>query len=459
VATKGQVEIEIKADDKASAQMQKIGNSTNNMSATFKKAGLAITALGVGMAIALGKMVTSYAEAGDEVAKMAHRTGLGTEALSELRHVANITGTDLTSIEKAVRTMSGAIVDAEEGMTTYIRAFERIGLSIEDLIGLSPEEQFWKIARAIGDLEDETLKVATAADIFGRAGTQLLPMMDETGEGIDALRQEAHDLNLVFDEESAAAAESFQDSKTRLVGAFQGMFFSLAEQLMPTLEGFINLIKDVISKITDWMEAHPALADAISKVGLALTALCLVGGPMLLFIAYIPQIIAGIVALKAALMAQLIPALVKATLAFIAMLATMGPWGWAALAGGVLAAGAAIAGLASLGLLGGGGGAAEYGKGMVRYNDEWVTPEEAERRRAEREASLNFQRGGIVPGPIGRPVPIIAHGGEVFAGARGGFGPTVNVYVSGSVVTETDLAERLREVFIGIKSRNVTTGF
>jgi len=459
VATKGEVQIEIKAKDNASAQMQKIGNSTNNMSATFKKAGLAITALGVGMAIALGKMVTSYAEAGDEVAKMAHRTGLGTEALSELRHVANITGTDLTSIEKAVRTMTGAIVDADEGMTTYIRAFERIGLSIEDLIGLSPEEQFWKIARAIGDLEDETLKVATAADIFGRAGTQLLPMMDETGDSIDALRQEAHDLNLVFSEESAAAAESFQDSKTRLVGAFQGMFFSLAEQLMPTLEGFINLIKDVITKITDWMEAHPALADAISKVGLALTALCLVGGPMLLFIAYIPQIIAGIVALKAALMAQLIPALVKATLAFIAMLATMGPWGWAALAGGVLAAGAAIAGLASLGLLGGGGGAAEYGKGMVRYNDEWVTPEEAERRRAEREASLNFQRGGIVPGPIGKPVPVIAHGGEVFAGARGGFGPTVNVYVSGSVVTETDLAERLREVFIGIKSRNVTTGF
>jgi hypothetical protein len=459
VATKGEVEIQIKADDKASGKMKTIGKSATDMSATFKKAGLAITALGVGMAIALGKMVTSYAEAGDEVAKMAHRTGLGTEALSELHHVANITGTDLSSIEKAVRTMTGAITDANEGMTTYIRAFERIGLSIEDLIGLSPEEQFWKIARAIGDLEDETLKVATAADIFGRAGTQLLPMMDETGESIDALRQEAHDLNLVFSEESAAAAESFQDSKTRLVGAFQGMFFSLAEQLMPTLEGFINLIKNIITKITDWMEAHPALADAIGKVGLALTALCLTGGPMLLFIAYIPQIIAGIVALKAALMAQLIPALVKATLAFIAMLATMGPWGWAALAGGVIAAGAAIAGLAKLGLLGGGGGAAEYGKGMVRWNDEWITQEEANRRRAEREANLNFQRGGIVPGPIGRPVPIIAHGGEVFAGAGGGFGPTVNVYVAGSVVTEADLAERLREVFIGIKSRNVTTGF
>ena len=35
-----------------------------------------------------------------------------------------------------------------------------------------------------------------------------------------------------------------------------------------------------------------------------------------------------------------------------------------------------------------------------------------------------MQFGGIVPGPIGSPVPIIAHGGEQFAGVGKRFGDT-----------------------------------
>jgi TP901 family phage tail tape measure protein len=45
---------------------------------------------------------------------------------------------------------------------------------------------------------------------------------------------------------------------------------------------------------------------------------------------------------------------------------------------------------------------------------------------------LNFKHGGTVPGPIGAPVPVIAHGGERFLGARrqGGSGGhiTFNIY-------------------------------
>lgn len=40
-----------------------------------------------------------------------------------------------------------------------------------------------------------------------------------------------------------------------------------------------------------------------------------------------------------------------------------------------------------------------------------------------------FERGGVVPGPVGAPVPILAHGGERIIPARGGEagGPTINI--------------------------------
>lgn len=445
MATKGKVDIEIKAKDEASAKMGKIGKSTANMSANFKKAGLAMTAMGAAMVFALVKVVNSYSKAGDEVAKMAKRTGFGTEALSELRHVANITGADLGTIEKATKKMSKSLVDASDGMTTYIRAFERINLNVEDLMRLAPEDQFWAISNAIGSLEDPTLRAATAQDIFGRAGTALLPMMAETGEAIAALRQEAHDLNLVFDEEAAAAAEAFEDAKTRLKGALMGIGAAIAQQVMPHLEKLIVGIKDTITKVIDWGKEHPKLTDAITKFGLALMALCITGGPMLLVAGYIPKMIAGFVMLRTVLLTTLIPALVKATLAFIAMLASMGPWGWAALAGGIIAAGAAIAGLAAMGLLGG------------APKTRPATPEE-EAAAGGPLPPVKMQYGGIVPGPIGRPVPVLAHGGEAFAGAGAKLGTTVNVYVAGSVIAETDLTEMIREELLRIKDRNVTTG-
>lgn len=58
--------------------------------------------------------------------------------------------------------------------------------------------------------------------------------------------------------------------------------------------------------------------------------------------------------------------------------------------------------------------------------------------------------GGIVPGPTGMAVPILAMAGErvvptgVSAGGGGGGGGVVNVYVAGSVVSERQLVDQIR---------------
>jgi len=429
----GDAKLTISAEDKTQEAFNKVNKSSQNMAANFKKAGVAITAVGVGLVLALGKMVNSYSKAGDEVAKMAKRTGFATETLSELRHVAELSGTELGSIEKAIKKMSKTIIDADRGLETYARAFEELGLDIGQLRAMKPEEQFWTIASAIGDLEDQTLKAALAQEVFGRAGTELLPMLAEGSEAIAAQRQEAHDLGIVFDETAAKAAEDFEDAKTRLKTAFTGISASMAQTIMPALTDFIDKIKDAMQKVIEWTKEHPKLTEAIMKFGVALTALTLTGGPMLLLASYIPKIVAGFMLLKTALMTSVIPAIVKATLAFIAMLATMGPWGWAALLGGIAAAGLAIAGLGALGLLG-------------SETKEFVLP--------------SAQFGGIVPGPIGQPIPIMAHGGEPFGGVGGKLGNTIiNVNVEGSVVSEQQLIDTLRREFILGKDRNTTTGF
>lgn len=451
----GDAKLTISAEDKTQAAFNKVGKSTKNMSASFRKAGLAMTAVGTGLVLALGKMVNAYSKAGDEVAKMAKRTGFATETLSELRHVAKLSGTELGSIEKATKRMSRAIIDADRGLETYARAFRDLGLDITALRAQSPEEQFWAISGALADLEDHTLKAALAQEVFGRAGSELLPMLAEGSDAIARQRQEAHDLGIVFDASAAKAAEAFEDAKTRLQAAFQGIGASIAQSIMPALTELIDKLKLNLEKVILWAKEHPKLTEALVKFGAVMAALLVTGGPMLMMASVIPKIVAGFVILKTALLTSIIPALVKATLAFIALLASMGPWGWAALAGGIAAAGAAMAGLGALGLLPGTPKTVGGKHGMVRYNEEWLTREEY---AARKKPSMQF--GGIVPGAIGQPIPIIAHGGEPFGGVGGRLGNTyINVNVEGSVVSERELIDGLRRAFILEKERNTTTGF
>lgn len=252
------LQILIQAKDKASAQMGKVSKGIKGMASTMKAAAAGFVAAGAAVTAVIGKMVTDWARAGDEVAKMAKRTGFAAESLSELKYAADISGTSLDAIEKSVKRMAKTITDASEGMATYIRAFERIGLKAEDLIGLAPEKQFDKIAMAIARLEDPTLKAATAQDIFGRSGQELLPLLEEGAEGIKKLREEAHTLGVVFDEEAAVKAEKLSDSLTKLNTSIKGARNEIAEQYAPVLGWLAEKFADLITSERRLDEASEA---------------------------------------------------------------------------------------------------------------------------------------------------------------------------------------------------------
>ncbi|NVM23711.1 MAG: phage tail tape measure protein [Desulfobacterales bacterium] len=278
-------------------------------SAQFRKMGMAMTAAGGAIVGAVGAMVSNYVKAGDEVHKMALRTGFGTESLSELKYAAEISGATLSDVEKGVKKMSKTIVDASAGMATYVRAFDRIGLSAEELMKLSPEQQFDTIAKAIAGVESPTLRAATAQEIFGRAGTQLLPLFAEGEKGLEALRQKARDMGIVFDQEAANKAARLNDAMTTLKESFKGVFISIADKLVPVITQVVEKIGGVITKIRTWMDAHPKLSGLITKVVLVLGGLMTVLGPILMVLPALASgfaILTGPIGLVAAAVAGLI---------------------------------------------------------------------------------------------------------------------------------------------------------
>ncbi len=295
---------------------KKLGGMSERTGQKFKSMGRTMTMAGTAIVGTLGLMVRNYVKAGDEVHKMALRTGFSTEALSELRYAAQIAGADLGSLEKGVKRMAKTITDASEGMATYQRAFERIGVEYEELQGLSPEVQFDTIAMAIADLEDPTLRAATAQDIFGRAGTQLLPLFAEGAEGLEALKQKAHDMGIVFDQEAANKAAKLADAQVTLKESISGLTIMIADHIVPIITKFVEKISTTIENIQKWGKENQALMGIVTKVVGALGSLMVVLGPMLMIL---PKLVAGMGMLKTALVGLTGPVgLVVAGLALIA---------------------------------------------------------------------------------------------------------------------------------------------
>ena len=408
----GDAKIKISADDEASAKLKGVGTSMDDLGKKATKAGALMMAAGVAIAAGIFKMADSYTKAGDEVAKMAKRTGFGTEALSELRHAANLSGSALESIEKGVKRMASTIEDAKDGLETYTKSFDKLGLSVDEVAAMQPEEQFWAIAEALAGLEDQTMKSALAQDFFGRAGTDLLPMLAAGTEGIAAMRQEAHTLGIVFDEEAAANAEKFQDAITILKGSLAGLGAEIIDDLIPILEEYIEKATDIIGKMSDWAAVHPDLAKNI----LILAGVLVGAGGLLVALGMIAK------------------AIIAVNTAFAIMHGLAGPAGWAKMAAGLAIAAGTIYGMNKL------------------LNWEPGEPEVTLPPMAA---------GGIVPGSFGSPVPILAHGGELVSGLHGEAmgGTTINVEVGTFVGNESAFQEFARTIDSAIKQNGRRTSF
>ena len=226
-------------------QTKSLGGWVKKNSAQFKRMGIAAAAAGTAALVVFTKMVNKYVEMGDMIHKMALRTGFAATTLSELAFAAEISGADITALEKGTKKMAKTISDASDGLETYLRVFRKLGLNVEDLLKLNPEEQFLKIGAAIAEMESDTLRTAAAVDVFGRSGTMLLPLFKEGAEGMAKLREEAHTLGIVFDEEMAAKAAKLRDAQTSLKGSIQGLSIAILNDLIP-------VITDVAKGFTEW---------------------------------------------------------------------------------------------------------------------------------------------------------------------------------------------------------------
>lgn len=244
-----------------------------NMSATLKSFGAGVAAIGATTAAA-GAAITApfiagvktFADFGSAIFDAGQRSGLSAEMLSTLQYAADQTGASLGDVETGAKKLNVVMAGAAAGSKSAAAALAAVGLSYADLKGLSPDEQFRRVIKSLGGMEDKSKQVAAAIALFGKSGAMLVPLAADFG----ALEVRAKALGLVISGDMASSADALGDSLKDLELVFGALFRELGAAIAGPITKFATLAAQNGAAVIQWVRANGPLIEGIAAIGAVL---------------------------------------------------------------------------------------------------------------------------------------------------------------------------------------------
>ena len=205
-----------KSIDKSETKVSKFGSVADKMFA-------GVTVAAIGMAIKkMGEMVMASATALDRVDKLSQKIGISRTAFQEWDYIIGQSGASVEGLQMGIKTLASAADEASKGNKQYKDSFDKLGVSVTDTNGQMKDQEalFSEVFSALADMENQTERTALASDLLGRSATELAPTLNTSKEDIEGLRQEAHDLGLVYSDELVDAGVVLGDNIDRLKKSF-----------------------------------------------------------------------------------------------------------------------------------------------------------------------------------------------------------------------------------------------
>jgi hypothetical protein len=217
--------------DQAGAQLGGFESAVGSVQSALK-------GLAVGYVVKqLVDFAKSTLDVADNLNKMSQRTGVSVEELSGLQHAAELADVDSQSFEKSLKKLAVTLSDAHAGAKEAKDNLAALGVSANDAQGKirSTSDVLAQIADKFQKTKDGADKAALATKVFGKAGTDMIPLLNQGSAGLKAMQDEAKRLGIVLSTEDAQAAEAFNDNLKKVEQAARGLMQNFLSGLLPAL--------------------------------------------------------------------------------------------------------------------------------------------------------------------------------------------------------------------------------
>ena len=236
--------------------------------------GLAAAAV-TGGVLALAKSAIDLA---DDMRDLSQRTGVSVQTLGQFKVAAELSGSSIEGVAKGLNFLNKNMVAAATGGKDAAAAFQTIGVSTKDAQGnlRTADQVFLDVADRFATLRDGPEKAAIAMRIFGKAGADLIPILNLGSKEIQRFG-----LNITQD--FADKADAFNDQLGLAGAQVTNLSIQIGSALLPVINGLLAGLSGAVTQIGKWIEGlqtaykeNAAFKTSIDVLIGALTALATV---------------------------------------------------------------------------------------------------------------------------------------------------------------------------------------
>jgi hypothetical protein len=227
--------LRIKAQDQTKKGFNSVNKNINSTQSAMKKlAGAFAGVFAVRQIVQFGNQALQVA---DDIGKLADSVNVSTTFLQQYQFAAEQSGISTEGFTKALRFFAKGVGEATMGTGLAKRAFEEMGISLEDVDGKTKntEDLFKEFFHSIEAIEDPLKRSGLLAQVFGsRVGIQMANLVKSGAMAMDDLAESATG---IISQETIRNAEAFNDTMNRLK----------RQVLAPLQSAFVNTAKAILN--------------------------------------------------------------------------------------------------------------------------------------------------------------------------------------------------------------------
>lgn len=303
------------------ATASKISESTGKMAGKTK----ALSAAAGGTLAALGGLAIKAGQTADDLNTLSKQTGLSTEELQKMQYAADL-------IDVPVDTITGSLKKLKKNMTSTSsetqEAWSKLGVTLKDDVTgefRNIDDVFYDTIQGLSTINNETERDIVAMQLFGKSADELAGIIDDGGESLRKLGEEAKNKGLIISQEDLDSANQMNDAIDKLKAEATGTFAELGTEVAEMLLPYIPEIEAALSKALEIIrEMDPEKLQMVVKILAVVAAI----SPLLSIISSLTGTISALSPIISVLAGSLgaISAPVLIAVAAIALLAVKGDW-------------------------------------------------------------------------------------------------------------------------------------
>lgn len=208
--------------------------------------GAAATAVGSGLAELEGRV--------EQLGFAAEQLGTDFQTIQTLEEAAKRTGVSFEALTSGLQKFAVKLDESRDASSAAGKALAELGITQEQLAGLSLPQQADLVATALAGVEDPARRAALQMDLLGKSGENVrrgFTAIEESNAALDKFNARISDVDR---ERISSLGVAFDDVKTSILGLGQNLltpFAGLAEGVATAIAEAIGGITNIIAPLGD----------------------------------------------------------------------------------------------------------------------------------------------------------------------------------------------------------------